>query len=190
VSTVEYDLLGHPPDAPTLRLDHERFAYAGKFVMSDTGKAVACDPTERGERVDDRGALVGATSFSPDRGADRRARIRYVTVREDRRGEGVGPRLLRFTADRLGGRFDAVAVAVNNPIAYEACYRAGFVWTGAETGMAELLLRHEPGGARAKRYRAGFELFEERTLPDHQRGVLERNADTAPPEPVDRPQEA
>ncbi|MUV90296.1 GNAT family N-acetyltransferase, partial [Halapricum sp. CBA1109] len=38
---MEYALLGWADDGPTLRLDHERFAYAGKFVMSATGKAVA-----------------------------------------------------------------------------------------------------------------------------------------------------
>jgi GNAT superfamily N-acetyltransferase len=185
---VEYEVLGYPPDAPTLRLDHERFAYAGKFVMSDTGKAVARDPgdpVDSGERWD---TPVGVTSFSEHHDQSERARIRYVTVREDRRGEGVGSRLLRFTADTLAGRFEAVAIAVNNPIAYQAAYRAGFVWTGRETGMAELLLLYDPGGAATERYRAGFEVFERRDLPDPYRAVIERHADRDPPPLVDVPE--
>ncbi|ERH03826.1 MAG: hypothetical protein J07HR59_00951, partial [Halorubrum sp. J07HR59] len=37
---MEFTVLGWPPEAPTLRLDFRTFAYAGKFVMSTTGKAV------------------------------------------------------------------------------------------------------------------------------------------------------
>ena len=184
---VEYEVLGYPPDAPTLRLDHERFAYAGKFVMSDTGKAVARDPgdpVDSGERWD---TPVGVTSFSEHHDQSERARIRYVTVREDRRGEGVGPRLLRFTADTLAGRFEAVAIAVNNPIAYQAAYRAGFAWTGRETGMAELLLSYLPETATADRYRAGLAVFESRDLPAPHRTLVERHADGDPPSPVSVP---
>jgi len=180
---VEFEVLGYPPDAPTLRLDHEQFAYAGKFVMSSTGKAVARDPGENARDGPDwaEDGITGATSFSADHDDPDRVRIRYVTVREDRRGEGIGPRLLRFTADALTGRFEAVAIAVNNPIAYQAAYRAGFVWTGAETGMAELLLRYDPDGETPDRYRAGFDIFERRDLPDPHRAVIERNADGDPP---------
>ena len=184
---MEYELLGYPPDGPTLRLDHERFAYAGKFVMSDTGKAVVRDPddpVESGERWD---TPVGVTSFSAHHDQSERARIRYVTVREDRRGEGVGPRLLRFSADALAEQFAAVAIAVNNPIAYQAAYRGGFVWTGRETGMAELLLCYLPGAATADRYRAGFEVFESRDLPAPHRSLVERHADGVPPSPVPAP---
>ena len=46
---MEYVLLGWPPDGPTLRLDHRRFAYAGKFVMSTTGKAVVRRAEDEGE---------------------------------------------------------------------------------------------------------------------------------------------
>jgi GNAT superfamily N-acetyltransferase len=186
---VEYEVLGYPPDAPTLGLDHERFAYAGKFVMSNTGKTVARDPDGAvSEGPDWADSLVGATSFSEDHDDPSRARIRYVTVREDRRGEGIGPRLLRFTADALTDRFEAVAIAVNNPIAYQAAYRAGFVWTGAEVGMAELLLLYDPGGATPERYRAGFAVFETRDLPGPHRAVVERNADRDPPPLVDVPE--
>jgi len=191
---VNFELLGHPPDAPTLRLDHERFAYAGKFVLSSTGKAVARDPGESPAGPDGQttggsatGGLVGATSFSEDYDDPDRTRIRYVTVREDRRGEGIGPRLLRFTADTVGGQFESVAIAVNNPIAYQAAYRAGFVWTRRETGMAELLLSHDPGAATVDRYRAGFERFAERDLPDPHQAVVDRHAEGGPPPVVDVP---
>ena len=197
---MNFEVLGHPPDAPTVRLDHEQFAYAGKFVLSSTGTAVVRDPDERAERAGSAAptagtefdgaqtGLVGATSFSADRGETGQVRIRYVTVREDRRGEGIGPRLLRFTADTLLDRFDAVAIAVNNPIAYRACYCAGFAWTGEETGMAELLLRYDPGtDPDPDRYRAGFAVFADRDLPPPQRGVVERHADGTPPPPVDVP---
>ena len=183
-------MLGSPPDAPTLRLDHERFAYAGKFVMSDTGKSVACDPGKHdGSRADSQtgSELVGATSFSEDHDQSERVRIRYVTVREDRRGEGIGPRLLCFTADALAERFAAVAIAVNNPIAYQAAYRAGFVWTGRETGMAELLLSYDSGVPTADRYRAGLEVFGSRDLPTPHRSLVERHADDSPPSPVPVP---
>ena len=187
---MEFEVLGYPPDAPTLRLDHEQFAYAGKFVMSSTGKAVARDPGEHARDGPDwaENGIAGATSFSEDRDDPSRVRIRYVTVREDRRGEGIGPRLLRFTTDALGGRFESVAIAVNNPIAYQAAYRAGFVWTGEETGMAELLLRYDPGGGTPDRYRAGFAVFETRDLPDRHRAVVERHAEGDPPPLVDVPE--
>ncbi len=187
---MNFELLGHPPDAPTLRLDHERFAYAGKFVMSNTGKAVARDPEEPPASRDGQtttAGLVGATSFSQDYDDPDRTHIRYVTVREDRRGEGIGPRLLRFTADTLGRQFESVAIAVNNPIAYQAAYCAGFVWTGRETGMAELLLSYDPGAGTVDRYRAGFAVFAKRDLPDPHQAVVARHADEALPPVVDVP---
>ena len=177
---MKFELLGHPPDGPTLRLDHERFAYAGKFVMDTTGKAVVRDPGS------DK-PLVGATAFNPDHDDASRARIRYATVREDRRNEGVGPRLLRFTAETLGERFEAVAIAVNNPIAYQACYRAGFAWTGRETGLAELRMRYTPGEADPDRYRAGLTVLDRRDLPEPHRATVERNRERDPPPTVDTP---
>jgi len=132
---MECILLGWPPDGPTLSLDHERFAYAGKFVMSATGKAVA--------RED---GTVGAVAFSADRTDETCLRLRYVTVRDDRRGEGIGPRLLRFVSERAREHgYESVRIAVNNPFAYEACSRAGFAFTGQETGLAELVLDYRPG---------------------------------------------
>ncbi len=166
---MEFLLLGPPADGPTLDLDHERFAYAGKFVTPRTGKTVARD-----------GTVVGAAAFDEEHTEGNVARIRYITVRADRRGEGIGSRLLRFTAEKPCERFDEVAIAVNNPVAYRACYRAGFVWTAEETGIAELRLRYTPDTARsAERYRAGLAVFADRDLPADQRAVLSR--DELPP---------
>ena len=186
---VEFELLGFPDAGPTLVLDHERFAYAGNFRRSATGKAVARD-LEASTGSDEHGSeepVVGATAFDEDRAHANRAKIRYVTVRSDRHGERIGPRLLRFTAERLCERFGAVAIAVNNPAAYLACYRAGFVSTGRETGIAELRMRYDPGEASVASYREGWSVFEGRDLPERQHGVLERHADGEPPPVLEAP---
>jgi GNAT superfamily N-acetyltransferase len=191
---MEFDVLGGESAGPTLRLDHEEFAYAGKFVMSRTGKTV----------VREDGDLLGAVAFSADTDDERTVHLRYVTVREDRRGEGIGPRLLRFTADSLQERYDRVVIAVNNPMAYEACYRAGFANTGEETGIAELLLEYRPderdtaeqnsaslasAGATqdGDAYSAGFAVFRERDLPPEHAGVCDRHESTEPPAVVEVP---
>jgi GNAT superfamily N-acetyltransferase len=175
---MEFEILGDEPDGPTLELDYREFAYAGKFVMSSTGKSVA--------RAD--GDIVGAVAFSEDHSDPGAVRLRYVTVREDRRGEGVGARLLRFTAAALADRYDRVLIAVNNPIAYQSCYRAGFAFTGEETGIAELLLAYDPeGGRSAETYRTGLQTFETRDLPEKQRAVVADHSDGEPPPVVDVP---
>jgi len=167
---VDLELLGWPPDGPRLRLDHERFAYAGKFVMSDTGKAVG--------RAD--GDVVAAASFSPDRTDDAVLRVRYITVRADRRGEGLGPALAKFVVERARERgFEAVKIAVNNPYAYEAMYRAGFGFTGETTGLAELVLANpaENGGG----YRDGLRRFAQRDLDDDERAFVAARLERGPP---------
>jgi len=174
---MDFELLGRAPGV-TLNLDHREFAYAGKFVMSSTGKSV----------VRDDGEIVGAVAFSEDHSEPTAVRLRYVTVREDRRGEGIGPAVLRFTADRLIGPYRRVLTAVNNPIAYQACYRAGFVFTGEETGIAEVLLAYEPGQQRSsERYSEGFAAFEGRDLPDKQRAIVEKYRGSEPPPVVPVP---
>lgn len=168
---MDLELLGWPPDGPTLRLDHEAFAYAGKFVMSDTGKAVG--------RED--GDVVAAASFSPDRTDGDVLRIRYITVGADRRGEGLGPELAKFVVERASDRgFDITKIAVNNPYAYEAMYRAGFGYTGETTGLAELVLAHPvqtDGG-----YRDGLRRFAERDLEDDERAFVEARLERGPPD--------
>jgi len=175
---MEFELLGWPPDGPTLRLDHEAFAYAGKFVMSSTGKAVARD-----------GGLVGAVAFNRDRTDDRRCWLRYVTVRRDRRGEGIGPRLLRFVGERALDRgYTSVRIGANNPFAYEACYRAGFVFTGEETGIAELVLAYRPEVVPgAGPYQDGLDRYRARDLSDDEESFLAAYRDSDPPATVADP---
>ncbi len=176
---MEFALLGWPDEGPTLELDYRAFAYAGKFVMSSTGKAVAR------ERPD---GIVGAIAFDPDRADPSALRIRYVTVREDRQGEGIGPRLLRFGVDRARERgFERVRIAVNNPYAYEASYRAGFAYTGETTGVAELVLEH-PGDGDPEGYRAGLDRFRERDLSTDEESFLEDREGAAPPATVESPE--
>ncbi len=175
---MEFELLGDIEDGPTLRLHHEEFAYAGKFVMSNTGKiVVTADET-----------VLGAIAFNQNHADPETAVLRYVTVRESRRGEGIGPKLLRFAGAVLSDRYDRVTIAVNNPIAYEAAYRAGFVWTGKQAGIAELVLVYHPDRSRdSERYRDGFTVFEERELPTEQRELVEQYKESDPPVVVSVP---
>ncbi len=143
---MEFVFLGWPSDGPRLELDHRRFAYAGKFVMRSTGKAIV--------RTGDQ--TIAAVSFSPDRTRDDRMWIRYVTVEETHRGRRIAPRLVGATVDRiLAHDFAVVTIAVNNPFSYVAMSRAGFGFTGETTGIAEVVcstdVEQEP-----VRFRAGM----------------------------------
>jgi GNAT superfamily N-acetyltransferase len=174
---VEYDLLGWPPDGPKLRLDHERFSYAGKFVMTNTGKAVARDGD---------GEVVAAVAFNEDRTDPDALWLRYVTVARDRRGEGIGPELCRRVRDRAVERgYERLRIAVNNPFAYEALYRTGFAYTGETTGIAELILEYPPRDDAASderaQYRAGLEEYRDRDLSAEEEAFLEARAGTDPP---------
>ena len=173
---MEYLLRGSVAGGPGLDLDHERFAYAGKFVTERAGKAVAREDT-----------IAAAASFNRDHANNQTARIRYVTVREDRRGEGVGSRLLAFAGRRLADCHARVAIAVNNPIAYRACYKAGYVYTGDTTGVAELLLVYADGkpDKTDAEYQTGLEQFRARETawPPAQRALLA----TTRPERIDPP---
>jgi len=228
-------LLGWPP-GPRLRLDHRRFAYAGKFVMSATGKAVLLEDHpngdergasggedgERSEREDGEGrepntlddalldevdrerlaraaegtdwslaaAVAGAVAFSEDRTDPDTLWVRYVTVRADRQREGLGPGLLAFLLDRAADRgYDRVRIGVNNAFSYEAAYRAGFGWTGEETGLAELVCEWPaPEGRSAARYRAGLDRFRDsdRERSEAERSFLADGEDAEPPAVVHR----
>ena len=163
-------LLGWPEAGPRLELDHGEFAYAGKFVMTRTGKSV----------LESGGAVLAAAAFSPDRTDSSRWWLRIVTVRRDRRGEGLGPRLLDFTAERLLGRADRVRIAVNNPFAYEAAYKAGFGHVGEETGLAELVLER-PAERDDAAYRDGLDAFAARDdLAEVERSFVASRGGTAP----------
>ncbi|WIV67912.1 GNAT family N-acetyltransferase [Natrialbaceae archaeon AArc-T1-2] len=176
---MEYEILGWPPDGPKLPLDHERFSYAGKFVMTNTGKAVA--------REGD--GIVAAAAFNEDRTDSATLWLRYVTVARDRRGEGIGPELLGLVRDRAKERgYDRLRIAVNNPYAYEALHRVGFTYTGETTGIAELVLEYPADcdletPAEAESYRAGLAAFRDRDLTDDERAFLEDRLERGPPVP-------
>lgn len=168
---MEPELLGWPPDGPKLELDYRTFSYAGKFVMTNSGKAVINDERE----------IRAAAAFNEDRTDSGTLWIRYITTHVDHRGEGLGPRLLRFVRERACERgYDRVRIAVNNPFAYEACYRAGFAYTGRETGLAELVLE-TPGKRERRRYQEGLDAFRERDLGDAERDFLDRKHGVDPP---------
>jgi len=173
---METELLGWPDDGPTLDLDHRTFSYAGKFVMSSTGKAVA--------RVD--GQVIAAAAFDPDRTDPSTLVIRYLTVREDHRGEGVAPELVGFVCERAAVRgFERVAIHVNNPYSYVALYKAGFEYTGEETGLAELKLARAAerrGNPDPARYCEGLAVFADRDLNEEESQFLERKRESGPPE--------
>ncbi|WP_435096480.1 GNAT family N-acetyltransferase [Halarchaeum sp. P4] len=189
---MEFAVLGCPPDAPRIRLDWERFRYAGKFVTRDAGKAVAVADGVRDReswppdaRDAEAAGVVGAVSFSPDREDSDTVVLRYVTVRDDRRGEGIGARLCAFAADCLLADYERVRIDVNNPYAYEAAYKAGFGYTGAQVGRHELALER-PCEARAERYGEGLAVYRERDLTDAEVAFLD--ARDGPPAVVDAPE--
>lgn len=189
-------MLGGPGEGPRIRLDHHEFSYAGKFVMSNTGKAVALEGetdvletetvSERDWIEDDR--IVAAIAFDEDRTDPGTAWLRYVTVRADRRGEGVGARLARFvTATLREGDYDRVQIGVNNPFAYHALYKAGFGYSDERTGLAELVLV-KPGDRSTERYQSGLDAYRERNdLAPEERSFLAAKTDDAPPDVVPVP---
>ncbi|ARS91429.1 GNAT family N-acetyltransferase [Natrarchaeobaculum aegyptiacum] len=197
---LEYDLLGWPSDGPKLRLDYRRFSYAGKFVMTNTGKAVvrevgvdddgtgddgSDDDDVYGDRADDEfdSDVVAAVAFNADRTDPDTLWLRYVTVDRHHRGEGIGPELCRFVRDRAEARgYERLRIAVNNPFAYEALYRAGFGYTGETTGIAELVLEHpRPADGSPERYQSGLEAFRERDLSVEEGDFLESRVGSEPP---------
>ena len=213
---MEFTVAGEPGDGATCRLDYRAFAYAGKFVVGETGKALfrtgdgsdavpGWTPAESLPETVDPDAfeddVLAAVSFSPDRTDPECCRLRYVTVHVARRGEGIGPALIRRTVPWLAGAgYERVRIAVNNPFAYEALYKCGFAYTGEETGLAELELER-PADAPApthddpERYRAGLSVFRGRDDPPEavRRFLADRLEDegggpAAPPD-IDDPSE-
>jgi GNAT superfamily N-acetyltransferase len=171
---MEFVIVGWPPNGPKLELDWRRFPYAGKFVMTSTGKAVARDD----------GDIVGAIAFNEDRTDEERAWIRYVTVRKDLRGEEIGSRLTAAVAARLLERYETVRTGANNPFSYQSFYKAGFEFTGETTGMAELVL-DRPGDRSVERYRAGLRRYAERDLSDDEDAFIASHLDADPPAVLD-----
>ena len=189
---MDLRLLGWPPDGPRLRLDHREFAYAGKFVTGTTGKAVAVEGelTLPEPREGYATGVVAAVAFNADRTDPDTLWLRYVTVRSDRRGEGIGPRLCAFVCARGEERgFERFRIAVNNPFSYEALYRAGFGFTGDETGVAELVLAHPaPDGGSSETYRDGLDRFRARDdLSEDEVAFVDAKAASRPPDVVESP---
>jgi hypothetical protein len=195
---MEFALLGWADAAPTLRLDYRRFSYAGKFVTGGTGVAVIRGkPDDSATKIDDANAgnsstdaetdpksvaplpdgvaesdfvdnILAAIAFSPDRTDRSTLKIRYLTVRDDLRGDGqqLGPRLVVFlTSKAATAGYDRIAIAVNNAFSYHALYKAGFSYTDRETGLAELMLDRpidKSAVASQSGYQRGLDVFRER----------------------------
>jgi len=201
---MEFTVLGAAGTGASCRLDYRAFAYAGKFVTGDTGKAVletgdgsAAAPEWTPDRslpetvdpADFEESVVAAVSFSPDRTDPTCCRLRYVTVHAARRGEEIGPTLIRRTVRWLADAgYDRVRIAVNNPFAYEALYKCGFAYTGEQTGLAELELARPAAAvaatrADADRYRTGLRRFrdDDTERSDAERAFLRLRLDTMDP---------
>lgn len=164
----EHEFVGWSDTA--LELDEDEFAYAGKFRVP-SGKAVT---RAKGEGEDEDG-IVAALSFSPDRADSDAVRVRYIAVREDLHGEGIGSSLLDFAANRLLERYEAVRISVNNPYSYAAARKAGFGWTGDETGLAELVM--ERPCEDDERHEGALRLFAERDLSDEEEEYVKKKLD-------------
>ncbi|MFW6457897.1 MAG: GNAT family N-acetyltransferase [Halodesulfurarchaeum sp.] len=160
---MEFLQRGDETGGPPVELDWREFPYAGKFVMTDTGKAL----------LREDGVILAGAAFSVDRTDSDRVWIRYLTVRYDRQGEQLGPKLANSLAgDLLERDFERVMIAVNNPTAFRALYRAGFAFTGRETGLAELVLER-PARDSTTTYLVGLRQFADRELPAGRRKRLE-----------------
>jgi GNAT superfamily N-acetyltransferase len=205
---MEYALVGwhdDPGGGPRLRLDYRAFAYAGKLVTSSTGTAVVRDETDPwhldpAEREPDEPPQIGdptivaAVAFNEDRTDPDTLWLRYVTVRADRRGEGIGPRLVAFVCEHARQRgYARCRIAVNNVFSYEALSKVGFVSTGRETGVAELVLdrdlRTEPT-IDPDTYQRGLDVFRGRDLSPEERAFLDARETAGPPAVVDAPEGA
>jgi len=200
---MEFAVLGWPADEPTLRLDYRQFSYAGKFV---TGNGIAVvrgdapdghdtpgvdalpdlpDGLDRSEFVDD---VLAAVTFNADRTDPETLWLRYLTVRRDLRGSGLelGPRLAVFITNQCAEKeYKRVRIAVNNAFSYHAIYKAGFAFTGRETGIAELVLERpvdELATRSTATYQAGLDSFGDRTeLSDAEQSFISEHADCEPP---------
>lgn len=201
---MDYALVGwhdDPDGGPRLRLDYRAFAYAGKFVMSSTGVAVVRDETDPlhvdvapddPPQIGDP-TLVAAVAFNEDRTDADTLWLRYVTVRTDRRGAGIGPRLVAFICERAHERgYKRCRIAVNNVFSYEALAKVGFSYTGRETGLAEVVLDRDlraSGDIDMETYQRGLDVFRDRDCSDAERAFLTERESAGPPERIDSPPE-
>jgi hypothetical protein len=131
-------------------------------------------------------SVLAALSFSADRTAETTLCYRYVTVRADKRGNGLGPQLAAsLTPHAVNRGYERLRIAVNNPFAYEAMYRAGFAWTGRETGIAELVLERPaetPATTTREQYQSGFDKYRNRDYDDPESAFLASQQENDPPE--------
>ncbi len=200
---MEFAVLGWPADKPTLRLDYRRFSYAGKFV---TGNGIAVvrgevPPTYDTAVVDSLASLpdgldasefasdvLAAVAFNADRTDAQRLWLRYLTVRHDLCGSGLelGPRLASYcTHHAAEDGYNRVRIAVNNVFSYHALYKAGFAYTGRETGLAEVVLERptdQPAARPASAYQDGLTTFGDRDgLSAAETAFIEEYLDAEPP---------
>lgn len=193
---MEYAVIATPDDALGFRLDWKRFSYAGKFVMTNTGKAVAADPDRLGRpdwppaaRDAQTEGVYAAVSFNRDREHDDLAWLRYVTVRDDKQAAGIAPRLCAATARWLLDEWTVsrVRIAVNNPYAYDALHKAGFGWTGEETGLRERILERPSPADAVDVYAEGLRSYLDADPTDAERDFVEDRLDRGPPARIDAP---
>ncbi len=139
--------------------------------MTTTGKAILIDNSE----------FIAVISFSEDRTDANAVWLRYLSVRDDYQNEGIGPRLLRSVTRYLLGDATTVRIAVNNPFAYVAAHKAGFVFTGDTTGLAELILEY-PSVYVQLDYMAGLAEFREADhISSEEVQYIERKQNSPPP---------
>lgn len=164
---------GSPEGGPQVDVDHTRFRYAGKFNMTTTGKALLIkDET-----------WIAIASFNRDRTCEDRVWLRYITVRDDHQQAGIGPRFLRSITKELREHASSVRIAVNNPYAYQAAYKSGFVFTGEQTGIAEVILEY-PEIWTLHAYEAGLTEFTNREGLSEQEREFVSEKRHGPPPPV------
>lgn len=187
---MECVTLGWPSDSVSIRLDYRLFSYAGKFIPTNTGKAVIRGPDAEHSIPDGIPAVppsvdpsvfdhsvIAAVAFNADRTDPSRLWIRYVTVRSDRRGQALGPRLIMHVLSEAATHgYQIAVIAVNNPFAYHALHKAGFAFTGDETGLAEVVLERpidKPAKQTTRLYQRGLDRYRARgNLSQQERAFL------------------
>lgn len=182
----EYVLLGRPGDEVSLVLDHREFAYAGKFRVASTGKAVVRDPARADGDGEYDDSVLAAVAFEPGRVDDSVLWLRYVDVRAGHRGAGLGARLCRFVREQTREQYPEARIAVNNAFSYHAVHKAGFGWTGETGGLAELLCSTDAPRTR-ERYQAGLDEFRARNPSEDERSFLAAKGGADPPALVEAP---
>ena len=150
------------------------------YLLREFDEQTAIDSVDYGPWIDD--AVRIAVGIWPyyNEPAQRQFNARLGLSRLLRRDDGGQNADMTLLAghshiDQSDGRrdsYDRVKIAVNNPFAYEALYKAGFGFTGERTGIAELVLER-PHDTDATAYRAGLARYRERDLSGAERSFLD-----------------